>query len=206
MVDRGIGRCRRRMVASLAIGLLLGLGLAGCDDDGGPADSGLPSEDEVTGSASSSPPSPATPTPSVPEPPTIPDAATKGGRAGAKAFVEFYIDSVNYARHTGDVGPLQQYSHPACGGCGDLIKLYRAWYQRGGWLKDGERTIASFNRVVLTVPPHDMYVRISGIQKAGDYRERRGASIKHARQERYTLLLWLLREPDGWRVSRLDNA
>jgi Family of unknown function (DUF6318) len=194
---------------SIAAALLLGAGLAGCDGDngGGPYDSGLPSDDESTTASTPASTEPTgTDDPSTPAPPTIPEAATQSGRAGAKAFVEFYIDLENYAKDTGDVAPLRQYSHPECGGCGDYIRFYRDWYDRGGWFKDGDRTITSFDRVVPTVPPNDMYVRISGIHKAGDYRERRGAPVMRARRESYTFLMWLLRDANGWRISGLDNA
>jgi Family of unknown function (DUF6318) len=209
MIDRGIGRCRRGSAAGLAATVVLSLGLGGCDDDNGdPADSGLPSGDEVTETASTSPPTYPTPTPTepeTPEPPTIPDAATKAGRAGAKAFVRFYIDLENYAKDTGDVEPLQQYSHPQCGGCSDYVKFYREWYARGGWFKDGDRMIRSFERVVPAASPHDIYVRMSGHTKASTYRERRGAKSHRTQGSEFTYLVWLLRESGGWQVSRLDT-
>jgi Family of unknown function (DUF6318) len=207
-VSEGLGVSTRHNIAmSIAAALLLGAGLAGCDGDNGdgPYDSGLPSDDESTTATTPASTEPtATDDPSTPATPTIPTAATKSGRAGAKAFVEFYIDLENYAKDTGDVAPLRQYSHPECGGCGDIIRFYREWYERGGWFRDGDRTVASFDRVALSVAPHDMYVRISGVQKAGAERERRDASVRRVGREPYTLLLWLLRDLDGWRVSRLD--
>lgn len=209
MAERSARRRGRVMPAVLTVGLVLSLGLAGCDNsDDEPYDSGLPSEGEQTTPASTSSPTEESPTPtepSPPVPPSIPDAATKPGPEGARAFVAFYIDLLNYARHTGDVETLQKYSHPECGGCGDYIRFYRKWYARGGWFKDGDRTITSYDRVVRAVPPNDLYIRISGVHKAGTERERRGAQVKRAHRERYTLQFWLVRDSREWRVSGLDN-
>jgi hypothetical protein len=204
---RRMPRVARRVAASVVAGLVFGLALGGCggDDSDDPPDSGLPSKDEVTSASPSA--DATTPTGSAPtksSPTSLPAAATKPGRAGARAFVRSYVNLENYAKDTGDIEPLRRYSHPQCGGCNDYIRFYQDWYKRGGWFKNGDRTISSFDRVVPAAAPHDMYVRISGFQKVGTYRERRKAPVETARRERYTWLIWLIREPHGWRVSRLD--
>jgi hypothetical protein len=107
--------------------------------------------------------------------------------------------------HTGDVEPLRTYSHAQCGGCNYFIRYYRGLYDRGGWIKNGDRTILSFDRVVAAVAPHDMYVRISGRTEAGTYKKRQGSPVSTGHGESYTLLFWLVRKPHGWQVSRLDT-
>ncbi|HYJ70365.1 MAG TPA: DUF6318 family protein [Nocardioidaceae bacterium] len=209
MIDLGGGRYRpsRWLLSGVAAGLVFALVLGGCggDDSDDPPDSGLPSEGETASPTTTAPTdTPTETTPTEPSPPSVPAVAAKPGRSGAKAFVRFYVGLENYAKDTGDVAPLRQYSHPQCGGCNDYIRFYRDWYERGGWFKEGDRTIASFDRAVPAVAPHDMYVRISGLQKVGDFRERHDAPVKTARREAYTWLIWLIREPRGWRVSRLD--
>ena len=195
---------RHGAIATIVAGLLAVGGLAGCSEDGDdePADSGLPSKAELTEST----PTPTTgSTPAVASQPTLPDEATRPGRAGARAFVAYYVSLENYASNTGDVDPLIEYSHPECGGCQDLIRFYSSWYERGGWFKGAHRMILSFDRVFRASSPHDMYIRLNGRTSGGTYRERRGAPIHKARGDRFDLLLWLIREQQGWKVSRLDS-
>jgi Family of unknown function (DUF6318) len=205
-MSEGLGVSRRHSVtAMLAAALVAGACLTGCGDGDSdePADSGLPSESEST---TSTPTAPATETtPASATQPVMPDAATRPGRAGARAFVAYYIALENYASDTGDVGPLRDQSHPQCGGCGDLILFYRKWYDRGGWFKGAHREIVGFDRVVRASQPHDVYLRLHGRTASGTFREHRGAEVKRARGESFDLLVWLVREREGWRVSRLDT-
>jgi hypothetical protein len=202
---------RRPIISpSLSAALVFGLALGRCGGGEGddPVDSGLPSKEKVTTSPTEASPTMETPKPTAPsEPsaPTLPAAASKPGRSGAKAFVKFYVDLENYARHTGDVDPLRTYSHPKCGGCDYFLRYYRALYDRGGWIKRGDRTITTFDRVVPATAPHDMYVRISGNTEAGMYKKRQGSPVSRGHGDSYTLLFWLVREPQGWLVSRLDT-
>lgn len=209
MTDRDVGWRWRSVAASIASVLVLGL--VACEDDNGePPDSGLPSKSEST----TEPTTPETPLPttqsptktSTPEAPEIPEAATKPGRAGAKAFVEFYVELENYTRHTGDVAPLRRYSHPKCGGCNHFARYYRDLYEAGGWIKRSDRTIASFDRTVPAADPHDMYVKIGGRTERGTFRRSDEAPVRSGPGQTYTLLVWLLRDPQGWRVSRLDTS
>lgn len=205
------GRRRGERLAGVAVGMLLCVPLVACSADGDddPADSGLPSKHETTAPTTEPSPTPTATEPSDPSAspaPSIPGAARKPGRAGAKAFVRFYVELENYARHTGDVAPLRTYSHPQCGGCNYFLRYYRGLYDRGGWIKGGDRTITTFDRVVPATAPHDMYVRISGRTESGTYRKRQGSSASTGHGERFTLLFWLVREPHGWRVSRLDTT
>jgi hypothetical protein len=212
MIDLGGGRYRlsKWLVSGVVAGLACSLALGGCgsDDSDEPPDSGLPSSDKVTTSPTTASPTntPTETTPTEPSPPTsMPAAATKPGRGGAQAFVKFYVGLENYAKDTGNVAPLRRYSHPQCGGCNDLIRFYQDWYQRGGWFKGGDREIRTFVRVVPAVAPHDMYVRLNGRTEPSTYRRNQSAKTLPTRGSNFTLLFWLLREQDGWRVSRLDT-
>jgi len=81
----------RRFVVGAALVLLV----AGCGGD--------PKADPSP-STSPAPSISSTPTPS---PPTLPDAAKANTKAGAIAFVKYYVELVNHAQATGDVGKLQ---------------------------------------------------------------------------------------------------
>ena len=85
--------------------------LSGCSDDETEPDSGLPSKSELTESTPASPtasdPTPSDPTPSGPQEPPLPAAAKSPGKAGAKAFVAYYIKLLNYASWTGDTAAVR---------------------------------------------------------------------------------------------------
>ena len=99
---------RHGATATIVAGLITMGGLVGCSEDSGdePPDSGLPSKAEVSEGA---PPATET-TPAAASQPALPNEATRPGRAGAKAFVAYYVALENYASTTGNVDPLVEYS------------------------------------------------------------------------------------------------
>ena len=58
-------------------------------------------------------------------------------RAGAKAFVDHWLEALYVAQSTGDVGPLQQVSHRKCFGCNGYIRVTRNIYGAGGRYESG---------------------------------------------------------------------
>lgn len=202
--SEGLGVSRRHGVTAMAAAALVTSAcLAGCSggDSDNSADSGLPSKSEST-----TPTAPATETTpaSATQPPELPDLATRQSQAGARAFARFYIDLLDYAQHTGDVQPLVRSSSGDCAGCNNYIDFFRDWYERGGWIKRGDRSVRSFERVFPSAPPHDMYLRVAGQLAPGEFLRRKGAEVKHAPGETLDLEIWLARTSNGWRVSRLE--
>lgn len=70
--------------------------------------------------------------------PTMPAQAKENTDEGAAAFVDHYVQVLNYAAATGDVDELSRLSSPDCQGCQSYIKLYRETYKVGGYIKGGE--------------------------------------------------------------------
>lgn len=109
--------------AVLAVGLLGG-SLSGC---GGTPDAGPP-------------PSPSTTAPSAspsPTAPVMPDAARANTKAGAVAFVKFYIATFNHAQATGDVSTLKSLGAKGCVSCEALVRAIQSTYRRGGRAEGG---------------------------------------------------------------------
>lgn len=73
--------------------------------------------------------------PEGPVEPALPTAARAPTRAGAEAFVRYYIDLLNYAANTGDTEPLRA-AAKGCSGCDDYVRLYEKTYEAGGWFRD----------------------------------------------------------------------
>lgn len=73
-----------------------------------------------------------------PTEPDLPDAATKATEDGARAFIAYYWDVVNYAQVTGDVKPLKRVSGTTCDGCQRAIKVVEDLYREGGHAEGGQ--------------------------------------------------------------------
>lgn len=115
------------------------LGVVGCSDDSpgpepGPSPTG--SVSTPSPSSSSSAPEPA------PTEPALPGAAKEATERGARAFIAYYWDLINYAQVTGDVTALKRVSGPNCDGCNAGIEGIRKIYDDGARVRGGEHTVA----------------------------------------------------------------
>ncbi|HWJ08608.1 MAG TPA: DUF6318 family protein [Nocardioides sp.] len=117
-------------VAALAL-------LAGCSDDAPSA--GDPTS---TWTPTSTPDAPTSRATAKPAEPPLPDAATKATEGGARAFIAYYWDLINYAQVTGDVKALKRVSGPHCAGCKAGISGIRDLYNGGGRAEGGEYTLS----------------------------------------------------------------
>lgn len=130
-----------RRTTTLLVGLgLLTLTLTACN---GSADPPPPSPTPTATSTS------ATPTP--PTPPAMPKAAKAHTKAGAKAFVEYFWDVVNYAQATGDTDAIARLVSDECKGCAAGIETIDKVYRTGGRIEGGEGTVESASAIKYAV-------------------------------------------------------
>jgi hypothetical protein len=101
----------------LVIATALLLALAGCSDDS-PAPKASPSTTPAT----------ASPSPTGPVAPVLPEAAKANTSVGAKAFVRYWFEALNYASHTGDSAPLVSASTADCVACNGLRNRIKSIY------------------------------------------------------------------------------
>ncbi|WP_237111866.1 DUF6318 family protein [Nocardioides sp. WS12] len=80
----------------------------------------------------------------------LPEAATKATEAGARAFITYYWDLINYAQVTGDVKPLKGVSGPNCAGCNAGITGIGQHYRDGGRVVGGTHQVEVENVTELT--------------------------------------------------------
>ncbi|WGY04236.1 DUF6318 family protein [Nocardioides sp. QY071] len=118
--------------AAAALVLLLA---AGCSDDG-PSPRDPTSTWSPTGKME-------TPTSAAPDPvePELPAAAAEASEAGARAFIGYYWELVNYAQVTGDVKALKAVSGPSCDGCKAGIRGVQDLYSDGGHIEGGNYSV-----------------------------------------------------------------
>jgi hypothetical protein len=182
--------------------------LAGCNDTDSddPPDSGLPSESETGSASPATPTSEPTPTqPSEPAAPKLPTAATKHTKAGAIAFVRFYLALLNYAAHSGDVAPLRQHSTRDCEACRDDAKTWSDLYSADGWAKGGVLTL---RKVRATAParPEDVYVGVTVARSPGTYKAKPDAKAKSVAADVADLDYYLVWVHHSWRMARGEIA
>ncbi|WP_235319294.1 DUF6318 family protein [Pimelobacter simplex] len=73
--------------------------------------------------------------------PVLPGAAKEASEEGARAFVGYYWELVNYAQATGDVRRLRRVSGPRCAACSDFISRVLEQYQSGGRIVGGTNSV-----------------------------------------------------------------
>jgi hypothetical protein len=184
--------------------------LSGCsDDEAEPPDSGLPAKSELTESTqTSTPPSVTGPSSSDPtrsgrEEPPLPAAAKAPGKAGARAFVAYYIRLLNYASHTGDGAPLLQYG-PNCRLCKSQAKFAAKTYRRGGWFKGGDWRPDP--RTWLVLPSgHGYFVAVNVDTASGRQLSKRGDEVTTFEADHLRISLLLRRSRPTWQVRRLGS-
>jgi Family of unknown function (DUF6318) len=204
-MSEGLGvSIRRSVVTAVTAGLVAALSVGGCSDDEPKVhDSGLPPESELTESNGPSPtePSPTDPSPTGPQEPPLPDAAKAPGKAGAKAFVAYYIRLLNYASHTGDGALLLRYG-PSCRVCRSQADFAERLYGRGGWYRGG--AWRPDNRTWLVLSSGSGYfVAVNVDTAAGRQLPRRDAEISRFAADRLRLNFLLKPSSRAWQVSRL---
>jgi hypothetical protein len=131
----------RRAFAAAALALCLS---AGCsDDEPGPTPTtSSSSSDGMT--ASGSPP---TATITTPTPPELPDAARAKTTAGAKAFVKYYVDVLNYGYRYQDESALRKISATACKICQSFRRNIHHLKQSGGRQIGGSWRVLALDKV-----------------------------------------------------------
>jgi hypothetical protein len=115
---------RSRTTRALAVGIAI-LALAGCSGGvapaGGPGPSGPPATTRSTSAA-----------PQHDGPPQGPSLAREHSNAGAKAFVRYYIDVLNYAWTNGNPRALREFDRRGCSLCSDFVTVLERRTRRGG--------------------------------------------------------------------------
>lgn len=186
-----------RVSAALACGAAVAALLTACSD----------AEPETTPTASSLPPVESSPTPtpttpSEPEPPALPAEAKGRSDAAVEAFVDYWVETLNYAMTTGETDLLQQ-SSSGCDGCKDYVDLYREIYSSGGYLETAGWT-PTFKQVDVTAGDATVLLEVRAAPVR--YQLKQGADTKRSGSNVYQLRLETMRVASGWVVTSLANA
>jgi len=106
--------------------VVLLLALAGCGGDPKADPSPSPSVPSVS------------PVNTTPAPPALPEAARANTKAGAIAFVKYYIGLFNRAQTSGHPEEMASFSAHACDECNDVVAALAKIYGSGGHIDGGD--------------------------------------------------------------------
>jgi hypothetical protein len=67
----------------------------------------------------------------------MPEEAKANTKAGAEAFVRYYVELINFAQATGDVGPLLDVEDVDCRSCTNVRRGVKDIYGSGGHIEGG---------------------------------------------------------------------
>jgi len=147
------------MAVLAAVAVSVSVLVAGCTQDAGPKPSPLPS---TTKSAS--------PSSTAPTPPVMPAEAKGRSAKSAKAFVRYYVATLNYATATGDSKRLRGLDDGDCRSCAGIEKRIDDVYGPGGRIDSAGWKITSLALVAdqpkaplvdvgLSLPPQNVTKR-----------------------------------------------
>jgi len=153
---------RRAPVAALAA-LVCSAALAGCTEDSSAGPTTVPSPSTSSGSSSTAEPTTSTsPTPSTPPtdppPPVLPALAKEQSTAGAKAFVRYTIDALNYGYLAGRSDAFKTVSDSVCAVCSALQSNIDRIERSGGHQVGGDWSPISIDKVPSGVPTEPILI------------------------------------------------
>lgn len=176
---------RRSLLGALAALVVL----SGCGGD----PKATPSPSPSTSAVSTSP---------SPTAPVMPAAAAENTKAGAIAFVRYYIELINHAQATGDVESLRLVESPDCRSCQRASKAVADIYMAGGHLEGGQwkaKTVSASPRPDLRAWTVFTTVRFAPqvLVKDGQTTPLKGG---------HSLITFVVDHNDGWQVLRWSRA
>jgi hypothetical protein len=195
------GNVMRLGTACAAWGVACAIALTSCSGGDDPAGGLTPRSSPATTSTQATSSSP----PPEPGPPQLPALARQHTNAGAKAFVRYYIDVLNYAYQRLEPRALARLSSRSCVFCEALITVVRrlrtdGGYQDGGrWQPKGTFIAAvedDGGRVVLT------QIHVGH----GRSRAKPGEPINRIRPRSFTLESHLKWRNQSWSLADLRPA
>jgi hypothetical protein len=144
-------------------------------------------------------PSPSTaPVSTTPSPtaPVMPAAASENTKAGAIAFVRYYIELINHAQATGDIGRLKEVEDPGCKSCTNGRNYLAMIYGDGGHISGGVWTVQS---ATAQRSGENWAVTVKGRFAPSDVFASPGSPAKHARGGQ-TLTNFVVWRANDWKV------
>lgn len=216
-------RMRRAVLALTAASALL---VSSCTGDARPNTSTAPAASTAPSTSAAPTSAPVSPTPTdqtypadVPltgrnlrpgeKPPLYPTAARARTQAGANAFAEFFLRTLDWAYATTNPSYMKHYSSPSCGLCNDLVTEIRNTAAVRHWYEGGRLTIrpAIATPVGPVTAPADFCSTVSVDRTAQSVVDRAGTVFtEEAAHPNFRWKLCMTSSSNRWQVTYFAAA
>ena len=193
---------------TLALNTLALLTLTGCTGATDPADPTPPPTPRATTSTPSPTPTP-TPSsgPATPTPPVMPPAAKAHTKAGAKAFVRYFWQVVDFAGTTLDSRPLVRLTADGCLGCTGAVDFVDDMRRGGATFHGAHTQVSNIHMAELSLGGHqraELPFDTTTPDQSADYPGT--ARDEHYPANTSSTRFYLKPVTDGWRVVLWESA
>lgn len=203
-----MNRAQRRLIPAAALSLGLSVLLTGC---GGETEAseilGTPTASaSATTTDAYEPATPEHPAHNVPRP-VLSEQAKENNEAGARAFLEYWADCVNYMVQTGDSGPLQATLTPDNHKYDKPMKAYGDDYKENKWSQGTNQEIKFINHHFRKIEKYTA-IDVKLHRSPGAIYNSQGLVDKVPSDGNHnkTLVALLYRTSDGWKLSAFQDA
>jgi hypothetical protein len=189
---------RTHLAPGLMPGLMLGpalglvLGLAGCGSTH-PAAPASPSSSPVTPVGTSPTTDPTA------NPPVMPEVARQHTKAGAKAFVTYYVDLITYAETTLKTDAVRQLSMPTCSGCLGGIHGLRKIARQGGQITGAGLSVSNLRSEAID--DHGVVTLAFDLANTAERISIPGKPTVLHPAGKHPMIMTLVARPNGWVVG-----
>ncbi len=133
----------------------------------------------------------------------MPPAARAPGRAGAEAFVRYYIDLLNYSGATGDTSTFSAASQ-RCESCNKLAGNFRRTYRDGGYYRTKGWRV---NTVFASEVNRDHYTAVAEVKETPiEWQVVAGGPIRTLPEDKVNLRFSVLRASSRWLITELTRS
>ncbi|MDQ3326442.1 MAG: DUF6318 family protein [Actinomycetota bacterium] len=197
-----LGGCPGR---SFAVALVVALLVSGCSSESGDSDEQAADQPSASQATKSQPDTSRKTEGKDPKPsaPTLPGEAKGDSVKAAEAFVEHYIELLNYSLMTGETRELNDTSLGNCSGCRDYVRFIRKIYDSGGFYKTQEwmdvdvRPGSRGESIIFTV---------SAIAPRVTYRMAGSGKVKRAQKQAFDFAMGVREVGGRWRASDIFSS
>jgi hypothetical protein len=146
-----------------------------------------------------------TPVSTTPAPPVLPEAAKANTKAGAVAFVRYYVAVQNYASNNGDTDDLRSAAAPTCESCTTIADLIDKVYRSGGHIEGKGWTVLTASPAGIAEGQTNLvYVDVAlRIDAQAIFASPSASPSRYTGNPRRLMTFGLSHAEAGWQVSRI---
>lgn len=135
-------------------------------------------------------------------PPELPEVATEDSEAGAAAFAEHYLDTLNYSTTTSTSGLIDDLGDPECQTCDNFRELVDSYTSKDQY-SDGP--VITFDELEARATGETMVILANVTQPIPDTLDRDGNVVESGQEpSSFDMAIRLHWVDDGWRILEIQ--